>query len=319
MPDRIDSLHVFARVAALGGLSAASRALGMSQSMATKHVVSLEARLGVKLLHRTTRRTTLTEAGRRYLETVEPILAELEAADAAAAAERVEVSGTLRLNAPVSFSVRVLASVLAELSARHPDLSIDLGLNDRVVDLVDEGWDAAVRIGRIDDETLIARRLAPCRLMVAASPTYLAAHGVPRSIEELSKHNCLGYTFSSWIGPDRWSFGAGGSVVAAVAGDFRANNGDVLLEAARAGRGIIYQPTFIIGDDLRDGRLVALALDQPPIELDGVFAVYPGGRRPLAKVRALVDHLAAMLGPEPHWDRGLDRLMTHQSLHQVGV
>ena len=309
MPDRIDSLHVFARVAALGGLSAASRALGISQSMATKHVAAVEARLGVRLLHRTTRRTTLTEAGRRYLETVEPILADLEAADAAAAAERVDVSGTLRLSAPISFSVRVLATVLAELSVRHPNLSIDLGLNDRVVDLVDEGWDAAVRIGRIHDETLIARRLAPCRLMVAASPVYLAAHGTPRTIEELSKHNCLGYTFSQWIGPDRWWFGAGGSVVAAVAGDFQANNGDVLLEAARAHRGIIYQPTFIVGDDVRGGKLVALRLDQPPMELDGVFAVYPGGRRPLAKVRALVDHLAAAFSPEPHWDRGLDFAM----------
>lgn len=313
MPDRIDSLHVFARVAALGGLSVASRALGMSQSMATKHVASLEARLGVKLLHRTTRRTTLTEAGRRYLETVEPILAELNAADAAAAAERVEVSGILRLNAPVSFSVRVLATVLAELSARHPNLSIDLGLNDRVVDLVDEGWDAAVRIGRLHDETLIARRLAPCRLMVAASPTYLAAHGTPRTIEALSAHNCLGYTFSHWIGPDRWRFGAGGSVVAAVAGDFRANNGDVLLEAARAGRGIIYQPTFIIGDDLRTGRHVAVHLDHPPMELDGVFVVYPGGRRPLAKVRALIEHLAAAFGPVPPWDSGLGQFMAPQS------
>ncbi|KAB0679017.1 LysR family transcriptional regulator [Aureimonas leprariae] len=305
MPDRIDSLHVFARVAASGGLSAASRALGMSQSMVTKHVVALETRLGVKLLHRTTHRTTLTEAGRRYLETVEPILAELEAADAAAAAERVEVSGTLRLNAPVSFSVRVLAPVLAELATHHPDLSIDLGLNDRVVDLVDKGWDAAVRIGRIRDETLIARRLAPCRLMVAAAPAYLAAHGVPRTIEALSEHNCLGYTFSSWIGPNRWLFAADGSIAAPVAGTFYANNGDVLLQAARAGRGIIYQPTFIIGDDIRAGKLVPLPLDQPPFELDGVFAVYPGGRRPLAKVRALVDHLAATFGPEPHWDRDL--------------
>ncbi|MGU3540385.1 LysR family transcriptional regulator [Methylobacterium sp. A54F] len=309
MPDRIDSLYVFARVAALGGLSAASRSLGISQSMATKHVMALEARLGVKLLHRTTRRTTLTEAGRRYLETVERILSELEAADAAVAAERSEVAGTLRLNAPVSFSVRVLAGVLADLSALHPGLSIDLGVNDRVVDLVDEGWDAAVRIGRIHDETLIARRLAPCRLMVAASPAYLSEHGIPRTVAALSEHNCLGYTFSRWIGPDRWSFGPGG-LVAAVAGDFQANNGDVLLEAARAGRGIIYQPTFIIGDDLRAGRLVALSLDHPPMELDGVFAVYPGSRRPLAKVRALVDHLAAAFGPEPHWDRDLWPVIT---------
>lgn len=174
MLDQVTGMKVFARVAALGSLSGAARALGMSQTMATKHMAALEERLGVKLLHRTTRKITLTEPGRRYLESVERILAELAEAEAAAAAERVEVTGTLRVNAPVSFGVRELAPVMAEFSRMHPALTVDMGLNDRVVNLVEEGWDVAVRIGRIHDQTLIARKLAPCRLLVAGSPAYLA-------------------------------------------------------------------------------------------------------------------------------------------------
>ena len=207
MLDQITGMQVFARVAALGSLSGAARALGMSQTMATKHVAALEERLGVKLLHRTTRKITLTEAGRRYLESVERILTELAEAEAAAAAERFEVTGTLRVNAPVSFGVRELAPLMAEFSRLHPALTVDMGLNDRVVDLVEEGWDVAVRIGRIQDQTLIARKLARCRLLVAGSPTYLTERGTPRTVVELSSHNCLGYTLSSALGPHRWSFG----------------------------------------------------------------------------------------------------------------
>ena len=159
MLDRVTGMQVFARVAALGSLSAAGRALGMSQTMATKHIAALEERLGVKLLHRTTRKLTLTEAGRRYLESVERVLAEIEEAEAAAAAERVEVTGTLRVNVPVSFGVREIAPLMAEFSRLHPALTVEMGLSDRMVDLVDEGWDLAVRIGRIRDETMIARKL----------------------------------------------------------------------------------------------------------------------------------------------------------------
>jgi DNA-binding transcriptional LysR family regulator len=205
MLDRITGMQVFARVAALGSLSGAARALGMSQTMATKHMAAMEAKLGVKLLHRSTRKITLTEAGRRYLESVERILAELAEAEAAAAAERVEVTGTLRVNAPVSFGVRELAPLMAAFSRAHPALTVDMGLNDRVVDLVEEGWDVAVRIGRLHDQTLIARKLARCRLRVAGAPAYLAERGTPRTMAELSSHNCLGYTLSSALGPQRWS------------------------------------------------------------------------------------------------------------------
>jgi DNA-binding transcriptional LysR family regulator len=306
MLDQITGMQVFARVAALGSLSGAARALGMSQTMATKHMAALEEKLGVKLLHRTTRKITLTEAGRRYLESVERILSELAEAEAAAAAERVEVTGMLRVNAPVSFGVRELAPLMAEFSRMHPALTVDMGLNDRVVNLVEEGWDVAVRIGRIHDQTLIARKLAPCRLLVVGSPTYLAERGMPRTVAELSSHNCLGYTLSSALGPHQWSFGPDGSVTVPIKGNFHASNGDALVAAALAGQGLVYEPTFLLGDAIRAGRLVALTLDQPPMELPGVFAVYASNRRPPAKVRAFIDFLVQRLGPVPPWDRDLN-------------
>jgi DNA-binding transcriptional LysR family regulator len=309
MLDRVTGMQVFARVAALGSLSAAARALGMSQTMATKHVAALEERLGVKLLHRTTRKLTLTEPGRRYLESVERILAEVEEAEASAAAERMEVTGTLRVNAPVSFGVRELAPLMAELGRVHPALTIDMGLNDRVVDLVEEGWDVAVRIGRIHDQTMIARKLAPCRILLACSPVYLAEMGTPRTVADLTLHNCLGYTLSSALGPHRWAFGRDGSVTVPIKGNFQASNGDALVAAALAGQGLVYEPTFLVGDEIRAGRLVAIMLDHPPIELPGVFAVYPSNRRPPAKVRAFVDFLVGRFGALPPWDQGLDGLV----------
>ncbi|TCQ97336.1 LysR family transcriptional regulator [Neorhizobium sp. JUb45] len=305
MLDRISGMEVFAKVAALGSLSAAGRALGMSQTMATKHIASIEDRLGVKLLHRTTRKVTLSDAGRRYLESVERILSELSEADAIATAERIEVSGTLRVNAPVSFGVREIVPRLVELSQHHPGLMFDLGLSDRVVDLVEEGWDVAIRIGEIKDESLIARKLARCRLILAASPIYLKARGAPATTADLSRHNCLGYTLSAAVGPSRWQFASDGSISIGIEGDLHANNGDALVAAALAGQGIIYQPTFLIGDDIRSGRLVSLWLDHPPMELPGVFAIYARNRRPPAKVRAFIDFMVSKLGPDPHWDREL--------------
>lgn len=306
MLDRIAGMEVFAKVALLGSLSAAARALGMSQTMATKHMAALEDRLGVKLLHRTTRKITLTEAGRRYLESVERILGEFAEANSIAAAERMEVTGTLRVNAPVSFGVREIVPLLAELSDLHPALTIDLGLSDRAVDLVEEGWDVAVRIGRIEDASLIARKLAPCRLLVAASPAYLEKHTKPLSVADLALHKCLGYTLSAPVGPNRWQFGADGSVSVEITGTLLSNNGDALVAAALAGQGVIYHPTFLIGDDIRAGRLIQLKLDHPPLDLPGIFAVYASNRRPPAKVRAFIDFLAERYAGVPRWDRHLE-------------
>lgn len=305
MADRLTGLEVFAKVASLGSFSAAGRAVGLSQTMVTKHIAALEARLGVKLFHRTTRRLTLTEAGRDYLESAERILAEMEAADAAVAADRFEPRGLLRLNAPVSFGTHQIAPLLTEFHARLPQVQVDLGLNDRLVDLAEEGWDLAVRIGTLASSSLIARRIAPCRSVVCAAPSYLAAHGTPRTVDDLTGHDCLGYTLSRLVGADVWAFAGDNMIKINIKGSLRANNGDALRAAAVAGQGIIYQPTFVVADDLRAGTLVPIALDHPTVEFGGIYAVYLPERNPAAKVRAFIDFLAGRFAPEPPWDRGL--------------
>jgi DNA-binding transcriptional LysR family regulator len=305
MLDRLTGLEVFAKVATLGSLSAASRAMGISQTMVTKHVAALEARLGVKLFHRTTRRLSMTEAGRSYLEASERILAEMEAADAAIAADRVEPRGLLRLNVPLVFGVRQIAPLIPRFAERYPKVTVELGLNDRLVDLAEEGWDLAIRIGSLRDSSLVARRLAPCRMALCGAPSYLRERGTPRTIADLAAHNCLGYTLAQ-SGPTRWLFGKQAEVSTPISGNLRANNGDALLAAAIGGQGLIYQPTFIVADDLRAGRLSRLTLDHRPNDQLGVYAAYLPDRNPPAKVRAFIDFLAAQFAPEPPWDRGLD-------------
>jgi len=304
MLDRLTGLEVFAKVAVSGSLSSAGRAMGMSQTMVTKHLAALEARLGVKLFHRTTRRLSITEAGRNYLEASGRILAEIEAADAAIAADRVEPRGLLRLNAPVSFGTLQIAPLLAEFAERHPLVTVELGLNDRLVDLVEEGWDLAIRIGNLSNSSLIARRIASCRMVACAAPSYLKARGRPLTVASLAGHNCLGYTLSQRP-VDRWVFGSRADVSVQVSGNLRANNGDALRAAAIAGQGVIHQPTFIVADAIRDGTLVALSLDQPTVELSGIYAVFPPDRHPTAKVRAFIDFIATRFTPEPPWDRDI--------------
>ena len=304
MLDRITGMQVFSRVVALGSLSAAARALGMSQTMATKHMAALEGRLGVKLLHRTTRRLTLTEAGRIYLEASERILEDIAEADARAALETTEVQGRLRLNVPVSFGIREIAPLLPKLADRYPMLELDLGLNDRHINLIEEGWDLVIRIGKLRDSSMIARRLAPCTMAVCAAPAYLERHGHPRRIEELTEHNCLGYTLSRQVGVDRWHFGSDGKKRVAVTGSMQANNGDALVAAAVGGHGIVYQPTFLVQREIDAGILVPLELDHAPIELEGIFAAYPSDRRPPAKIRATIDFFVDAFSPVPPWQHG---------------
>lgn len=304
MLDRLTGLEVFAKIAETGSFSAAGRAMGLSQTMVTKHIAALEARLGVKLLHRTTRRLSMTEAGRNYLEATERILTDVETANAAVAADRFEARGMLRVNAPNSFAARQIAPLLPQFAHRHPRVTVELGLNDRVVDLIEEGWDLAIRIGLLDDSDLIARRLATCRTVICAAPAYLAAHGTPRLVSDLAGHNCLGYTLSRMIGVDRWAFGRSGEAPVPVSGNLRANNGEVLRAAAIAGQGLLYEPTFTVGDDIRAGRLIPIQLDRPTIQ-NGIHAVFPPDRSPPAKVRAFIDFLIGRFEPIPPWDEGL--------------
>lgn len=301
--DQVTGMRVFARVASVGSLAGAGRALGLSQTTVTNHVDAIEARLGTTLLHRTTRRLTLTEAGRTYLEACERILPEIEEAEALASAGQAEARGLLRMNVPVSFGTRQIAPRIAAFAARHPKVQVEFGLNDRVVDLVEEGWDLAVRVGRLPDSGLVARRLAPCRMVVCASPAYLAARGTPTRLADLAGHNCLGTTLRDSFGVTHWSFGEAGEVKVPISGGFFANNGDAMRAAALSGLGLIYQPTFLVGPDIRDGSLKALALDQPTILAGHVQAVFLRDKRLPLKTRAMIDFLVAEFGPEPPWDR----------------
>lgn len=305
MPDRLRSMEVFAKVAQLGSFSSAGRALGLSQTMVTKHVGALEERIGVQLLKRSTKAVTPTQAGARFALDCERILEEVFHAEALAASERSEARGLLRMSVPLSFGIHEIAPILADYEGLHPHVQVELGLNDRVVDILDEGWDLAIRIGQLRDSALKARRLATCRMLLCASPAYLAARGTPRTVEDLAAHSCLGYTLSEVTGPAQWSFGADGSVKARVTGPMRANNGDAVVAAAVAGLGIAYQPSFIAGDAIRSGALVVLVLDHPPIAMSAVHAVWPATRHPSAKVRTMIDFLAGRWSPNPPWDRSL--------------
>ena len=297
--DRITSMRVFVRAATDGSLSAAARHLGMSPAMATKHVNALEARMGVKLFHRTTRRLTLTEAGSNYLDACQRILPEIDEAEAAAASQRVKATGLLRMNVPLSFGQGFVAPLMPEFSRRHPEVKVELGLSDAELDIIAGSWDLAVRVGRLADSPLQARRLGDSPMHVCASPDYLDQRGVPRRVAELIQHNCLGYTLSGTQGREHWAFGANGEVRVPVSGNLMANNGDALLAAAVRGQGIIYQPGFIVAGAIGRGELVALDLDKPPVELGGIHVLYPPDRRPPAKVRVMIDYLAEAFQRDP--------------------
>ena len=301
MVDRITSMRVFVRATSAGSLSAAARHQGMSPAMATKHVDALEAHLGVKLFHRSTRRLTLTEAGNRYLEACQRILADLDEAEAGIASQRIEASGLLRLNAPLTFGIHYIAPLLYEFSRRHPAVKVELGLSDSQVDLIDGGWDMAVRIGRLNDSPLQARKLGDVPLVLCAAPTYLDARGVPRRVAELAQHNCLTYSLSTTSNAHEWPFGRNGDVRIRVDGDLLANNGEALLAAAVQGQGLIYQPLFIVVEAVRRGDLVVLELDQPMLTIDGIYILYPPDRRPPAKVRAMIDFLVETYDNRQPW------------------
>ena len=300
--DRFASLRAFVAVVNAGSFARAAERLGLSRAMVSKHVQLLEDRLGARLLQRTTRRLSLTEAGRGFHGRAERLLADLDEAEAAVASESTAPRGTLRISAPVSFGAGWVAPALARFLAAHEGLAADLVLNDRVVDLVEEGFDLAIRIGRLPDSSLIARRLAPCRVTLVAAPAYLAARERPRAPADLAGHNCLGYAYQST--GDTWRFvpsGGGAAVAVRVRGSLDANNGEALAAAAREGIGIALLPTFLVGEDIRRGRLTCL-LDGWEPETLGVHAIYPQSRHLSAKVRGFVDFLAARFGPAPPWD-----------------
>lgn len=299
--DQLSSMRLVIQIAALGSISAAARSVGLSATMVARHLDSEERRLGVRLFQRSTRSMVETEEGHAYLEFAQRILADIKAGEDALASRRVEVEGLLRLSTPLSFGVRYIAPLMAEFAKLHPKVKVELGLNDRVVDLVDEGWDMSVRIGRLPDSPLIARKLAPFHMALCASPAYLDTYGLPAGPEELGEHQCLGYTLASEIGMSRWMFGRERDVPIAISGGFHANNGDALVAAAIAGLGIIYQPTFIVADAVCSGKLLTFGNDWALFDPGAVYVLYPPIRSVPPKVRAMVDFLVDAFAKAPAW------------------
>lgn len=295
MPDRLSGMEVFVRAVRTGGLSAASRELSMSPTMAAKHLDALERRLGVTLLHRTTRALSLTEAGRHFLDEAEHLLSALGEAEAEASAQSVAIAGLLRVSAPVSFGTRHIAPLIPGFTRHHPALTLELGLSDRAVDLMEEGWDVAIRIGRLADSSLIARRLVPVGAVLCASADYLATHGTPGTVADLKQHQCLSYTLSPSTGTKTWSFGANGEIAVPVHGPLQSNNAEALVAAAVAGLGLVYGPHYLAATALAEGRLTSLALDVPLMDIGAAHAVTHPDRRPAAKIRAWITYLAKEL------------------------
>ncbi len=301
--DRLDDMLAFIKVVDTKSFTAAADRLNLSKSVVSRRIGELENRLGARLLNRTTRKLSLTEVGQAYYERCSRILADLEEAEQAVADLHAAPRGRLRVNAPVSFGVRHLAPAVAEFLNRYPLIEVDLELNDRFVDLVDEGYDLAIRIGRLRDSSLIARRLAPARAVVCASPAYLERHGTPQTPEDLSNHRCLIYT--NLPTPEIWHFKVDGEVRGVrVSGPMRGNNGDLLRDAAIAGVGIVLSPTFLCGDALSSGALRAFLSDCMIAEAS-VNAVYPQNRHLSPKVRVFVDFLVQRFGQRPYWDCAL--------------
>jgi DNA-binding transcriptional LysR family regulator len=294
--DDLGALLAFVRVVDARSYSAAARQLGATTSALSKRVAKLEGVLGVRLLERTTRRLAPTEAGAAFYERCLRVLDELGEAERAATQLGSAVRGTLRLNAPVIFGELHVAPLLPPLLERHPDLRIDLSLSDRYVDLVDEGFDLAVRIGRLADSSLAARRLGRVPAVVCASPAYLERRGAPKTPADLARHECLRYSLAGagreWRlrGPD------GKERAYAAAGRCSLNHGGAMREVALAGGGLAQLPLFLVADALRAGRLRSV-LDEHRVSDFGIYAVYPAGRAPSPKVRAAVEFFAEALPP----------------------
>ena len=298
--DRLHAMQTFARVVEHGSFAAAAQRLGMSTSAVSRSVSELESHLGVRLLNRTTRRLSLTESGQAFLERTVQLLADLEEAEAAVSAAAVVPRGTLRMTCAITFGERHVAPAVAEFARRYADVRFDIELSDRVVDIVEEGYDLAIRIGSPGSQALIARRIGESQLVCCASPGYLAANGVPRVPEDLAKHRCLSYAYLA--ARDTWSFRdeRGEPHGVRIAGGLVANNGRFLAEVAAAGGGVTQEPDFILGDELASGRLVEVLQPFAPPPLS-IYVVYPSRRHLSAKVRTFVDFIAARFAADSSW------------------
>lgn len=295
----LGDLEVFVRVIASGSMSTAARDLGLSPAVVSKRIKRLEDKLGTRLLQRTTRQISLTEAGLGFHERVLTVLGGLEEAEAFASGRSSEVNGTLKISASTSFGRMHVAPHLKPFMQAHPDLTINLVLSDEFTDIVGGGFDLAIRIAELNDSSLVARRLAPVRRVLCASPAYLAEHGMPDTLDDLKKHRCLpAHNHDSWRleGPN-------GPVTLRPEGMLITNSSEVIREAVIAGLGIALRSTWDVGAELKSGKLVQVLPQYESSRNVALSAVYPSRQFLPAKVRLFIDYLAELYGPVPYWER----------------
>lgn len=294
--DIFASMKVFTAVVDAGSFARAADRLDMSKAMVSKYVSNLEDHLGTRLLNRTTRRLSMTESGSAYYQRCVQILSDVQEAEQAAGHLSAVPRGTLKITMPLAYGLHRLGPLMADYVARYPEVKLEMSLSERRVDLIEEGFDLAVRIGALPESGLIARKLGSVRAVACASPAYLKAHGTPATPDDLAGHSCLGYTYTN--SGDEWRMHhAGEERAIPIRGSIKADNGDMLRLAAISGAGLIFQPLFIVADDLQAGRLVEVLADYPSAEL-GIYALYPSRKHLSAKVRTFVDFLVERLGSD---------------------
>ncbi|TAM54124.1 MAG: LysR family transcriptional regulator [Paraburkholderia sp.] len=300
--DRLRAFEVFVTVVSRGSFTRAAAVLDTSPANVTRYVNELEAHLGARLLNRTSRSLSLTEGGETFYARCKSILDEVAETEGLVSSASVKPRGRLRVNAPVSFGIRYLAPLWPEFMQRYPEVELDVALIDRVVDIVDEGFDLAVRISRAGSTNQAARKLATSRNVLCASPAYLARSGHPATPAGLIEHRCIGYSYAAT--GDEWQLidSDGKAHTVKVDCHMHTNNGDTARAAALAGHGVIRQPTFLVGNDLRAGTLVQVLPEYRLPDID-VLALYPSRRHLSAKIRAMIDFLAEAFGEVPPWDR----------------
>lgn len=299
--ESLGDIAVFVQVVRDGSFTKAAERLELSRSVVSKYVTRLEERLGARLLNRTTRRLSLTEAGRIFYERSRRGLEDIEEAEAEVSRLQEEPRGVLRVNSPMSFGILHIAPLLPDFLAENPEITVDMNLDDRKVDVIEEGFDVSIRITDLPDSSLVARRLGPCRHAIVAAPTYLKKHGTPQTPDELRNHNIIAYQYqesaTDWhfLAPDKKQ------ITVPVSGSIQMNNSLALRQALLGGVGITRTPTFVVGEDIATGRLVSLLKNYETLEVS-IYLVYPQRRHLSPKVRAFVDFVAARITAEPYWD-----------------
>ncbi|WP_455375310.1 LysR family transcriptional regulator [Kaarinaea lacus] len=299
--NQFEELQTFIHVVDTGSISRAAERMTVAKSAVSRRISDLEHRLGVQLFRRTTRQLNLTDSGRSFYERATQILSDLEEAELAVSQQHSALTGRLRIAAPLSFGLSHLGPAIIDFNKQHPDLLFDVDFNDRKIDILEDGFDMAIRIAQLTDSSLIARRIAPIHQTLCASPEYLKHNGTPKSPDELQQHKCLLY--SNIQNPHHWSFSdeSGNTINVKVPVGLTSNNGDFLRDAAIAGQGLVKMPNFILYKSLSSGELVPL-LSQYQSPSFNAYAIYPQTRHLSYRVRAFVDFLVDRFEGHPYWD-----------------